>query len=42
MRFNEDRTRTPLTEPFENDTFTAPLNLMVVDRDGKAMRVRDQ
>jgi hypothetical protein len=34
-------TRDPdaLTEPFENDTFAAPLNLMVVDRDGKAMRV---
>ena len=29
----------PLMEPFENDTFTAPLDLMVVDRDGKAMRV---
>jgi hypothetical protein len=39
MRFNEGHDPDPLTEPFENDTFTAPLNLMVVDRDGKAMRV---
>ena len=46
MRFNEGHDPDPLTEPFENDTFTTPLNLMVVDRDGKAMRVvikgRDQ
>src|SRR6185295_12611864 len=39
MRFNEGHDPDPLTEPFENDTFTAPLNLMVIDRDGKAMRV---
>jgi hypothetical protein len=39
MRFNEGHDPDPLMEPVENDTFTAPLNLMVVDRDGKAMRV---
>ena len=39
MRFSEGHSPDPLTGPFENDTFTAPLNLMVVDRDGKAMRV---
>jgi len=39
MRFNEGHDPDPLTEPFENDTFPAPLNVMVVDRDGKAMRV---
>ena len=39
MRFSEGRDPHPLMEPFENDTFTAPFNLIVVDRDGKAMRV---
>jgi hypothetical protein len=39
IRFNEGHDPDPLMEPLENDTFTAPLNLMVVDRDGKAMRV---
>ena len=39
MRFNEGHDPDPLTEPLENVTFTAPLNLMAVDRDGKAMRV---
>ena len=39
MRFNEGHDPDALTEPFENDTFAAPLNLMVVDRDGKAMPV---
>ena len=39
MRFNEGHDPDSLTEPFANDTFMAPLNLMVVDRDGKAMRV---
>ena len=39
MRLNQGHDPDSLTEPFENDTFTAPLNLMVVDRDGKAMRV---
>ena len=39
MRFNEGHDPDPLMEPFENDTFAAPLHIMVVDRDGKAMRV---
>ena len=39
MRFSEGHDPDPLMEPVENDAFTAPLNLMVVDRDGKAMRV---
>ena len=40
LRFNEGHNPEPIAqEPFENDTFKAPLNLMVVDRDGKAMRV---
>ena len=39
MRFNEGHDPDPLMEPVENNTFTAPLHIMMVDRDGKAMRV---
>jgi hypothetical protein len=38
MRFNEGHDPDPLAEHFENDTSTTPLHIMVVDRDGKAVR----
>jgi len=39
MRFNEGRDPDPLAQHFENDTFTMPINIMVVDRSGEAARV---
>lgn len=38
IRYNEGRGPDPLAQHFENEAFTTPVNIMVVDRDGKAAR----
>jgi|EndMetStandDraft_4_1072995.scaffolds.fasta_scaffold216687_2 hypothetical protein len=38
-RVNEGREPDALAQHFENDTFTPPINIMVVDHNGEAARV---
>jgi hypothetical protein len=39
LRVNDGRGPDMLAEHFEDDVFTSPVNLMVVDRHGEAARV---